>query len=87
MGVLLPPELDQERGQDAVEDRQAMNQGVMGGAEGNQEIRPGDARLSMVNVEAALRAFPFPAHPAGVAVALEHPGAPSAEMEQVVPLC
>jgi hypothetical protein len=41
----------------------------------------------MVNVEAALRAFPFPAHPAGVAVALEHPGAQSAEMEQVVPLC
>lgn len=83
--MLLPPELGEERGQDPVENLQPVHQGVVGGAEGDEQLFPRDTRAAVVNVEAAGR-VPFHADAAAEAVTLENPGAPSAEVDQVMPL-
>jgi hypothetical protein len=82
-GVLLPPEFCQQRRKDAVENLEAVNQDMVGGTEGDEQLFPRDTGAAVVHVAAAL---PFPADPAGEAVTLEHPGAPSPEMGKVMPL-
>ena len=82
-GVLLAPELGEKRRQDAVEGLKPVDQGVVGGAEGDEQLFPGDARAVVVDVEAAIR---FPADAAGVAVALEDVPPQSGEVDQVMPL-
>jgi hypothetical protein len=62
-----------------------VDQGVVGGAETDEQLFPGDAWPAVMNVDTPAT-FPFSAHPAGVAVAFEDMAAPSAEMEQVMPL-
>jgi hypothetical protein len=54
----------------------------MGRAEGDEQPFPGDARFSVMDVEAP-DPFPVPADPARVAVVLEDMAAPSAEEENI----
>jgi hypothetical protein len=79
--VEFPPELGGERRQKPVEDLKPVDQGVVGGAERDEQTRPGDAGPAVVDVEAALGAFPFSAETARPAVALEDARAESAEEE------
>ena len=44
-GVLLAPELGRKRRQDAVENLKPVDQGVMGGAEGDEQLLAGHAGL------------------------------------------
>ena len=83
--MLLTPQLGQKRREDAVEHLEAVNQGMMGGAEGDEQFFPGDAGAAVMNMD-TLAAFPFPANAAGAAVAFEDSAPPSAETEPVVPV-
>ena len=81
-GVLFAPQLQNERRQDAVDHLEAVDQGVVAGAERNQESFFGNARPSVVDME-ALTTTRAAADPAGAVVAGDDPGAQTAKVSLV----
>ena len=75
LGVLFAPQLHNKLRQDAINHLEAVNQGVMAGAEGNQESFFGvsNARPAVMDMD-ALTATRTAADPAGTVVAGDHPG-------------
>jgi hypothetical protein len=70
-GMELPPELGGERRHDAVQDLEAVDLGVVSRAERDEQPFPGNAWLSVMHVDAALRAFAIAADAAATSVALK----------------
>jgi hypothetical protein len=81
----LAPEFHGQRRHGAVEDLEAMDLGVVGRAERNEQPFPGDARLSVMHVQAALRALAIAADPAAISVSLQDSQAKSGKAEEIPP--
>jgi len=80
--VLFSPELQKERRQDAIHYLEAVNHGVVAGAERNQESFFGNPRPAVMDMN-ALAATRTAAYPAGAVVAGDHPGTQAGKISLV----
>jgi len=84
--VLLPPELGEERRQEAVEHLQLVDQGMMGRTKGDQQPVAGDAGPAVMYMDLSLGVFFGETTDAtGAPVAFEHLAAAAVKVKPVVP--
>jgi hypothetical protein len=84
--VLFAPQIYKERRQDTIHHLEAVDYGVVAGAQGNQESLFGigvrNARPAVMDMDAPAAARTA-AHPAGAAIAGDHPRAQTAKVSPV----
>ena len=85
-GVELAPELLGQGKKDAVENAEAVDAGMAGRAEADEEFFPRDSGPAVMNVDPFCFCFCLAADAAPAAVPLEHPAAQSAEIDEIMAL-